>query len=70
MATENPLKMLELPWVLSATAQKKVSLGAKNEWFREHGIDCLDHETASQRYAIFTKMHLSAAALHALSYYC
>ena len=32
-------------------------------------IDCLDDDTASQRYTIFTKMHLSAAALHALSHY-
>ena len=61
--------ILEPPWVLTAATQEiqkeEVSLGVKYEWLKEHSIDCLDDETASQRYAIFTKMHLGAAALHA-----
>ena len=35
---------------------------------REHGIDCLDNETASKRYTILKKVELGAAALHAPSY--
>ena len=75
MAMESPFKtmMLEPPQVFTATTQEiqkeEVSLGAKHEWLREHGIDCLDDETTSQRYAIFTKMHLGADALHTLLYY-
>ena len=69
---ENPIKtmMLESPWVVFAAAKeihKEVHLGAKHEWLREHGIDCLDDETALWRYAIFAKIRLGAAALHALS---
>ena len=75
VATKNPFKimMLEPPWVFTAAvkeAQKEeVNLGAKHEWLREHSIDCLDDETASQRYTIFMKMCLGAATVHAQSYF-